>query len=169
MRRLILQLVCVTKSHSPQNGRRCCTLTMKNTHILAGATIVFHGTCNFFFQQDSKQIWHRWNSVYRCCINITHSSVLSGPLPPRWWLVLICSGELVIKVVLGIGFYQVRQGRTWSRSYKSPSSSPPPSPPTPFQYFGIFTLFQFCHFFANFFDNFLTTFFGNFWQFFGNF
>jgi hypothetical protein len=27
----------------------------------------------------------------------------------------------------------VRQGRTWSRSYKSPSSPPPPSPPTRFR------------------------------------
>jgi hypothetical protein len=62
-------------------------------------------------------------------------------------------------------FYQVRQGRTWSRSYKSPSPPPSPSP----QNFGLFTLYQFCHFFDNFFDNFFTTFFGNFWQFFGNF
>jgi hypothetical protein len=31
------------------------------------------------------------------------------------------------------GFYQVRQGCTWSRSYKSPSPPPPPPPPTRFR------------------------------------
>jgi hypothetical protein len=44
-------------------------------------------------------------------------------------------------------FYQVRQGRTWSRSYKSPSSSPSSPPPTPTR-FRIFT--NFCQLFANF-------------------
>jgi hypothetical protein len=54
-------------------------------------------------------------------------------------------------------FYQVRQGRTWSRSYKSPSSSPPPpSPPTRFR------ILVFLHFFN--FAIFLTTFLTTFWQ-----
>jgi hypothetical protein len=58
-------------------------------------------------------------------------------------------------------FYQVRQGRTWSKNYKSPSSSPPPSSPTRFRILTIF-LTTFCHIFWQLYNNFLTTF----WQFF---
>jgi hypothetical protein len=53
-------------------------------------------------------------------------------------------------------FYQVRQGRTWSRSYKSPS----PPPPTLTR----FRILVFLHLIFNF-AIFLTTF----WQVFGNF
>jgi hypothetical protein len=51
-------------------------------------------------------------------------------------------------------FYQVRQGRTWSRSYKSPSPPPSPSPPTRFR------ILVFLHFinFAIFLTTVLTTF-----------
>jgi hypothetical protein len=41
-------------------------------------------------------------------------------------------GENVSFFNLKSPFYQVRQGRTWSRSYKSPSP-PPRSPPTRFR------------------------------------
>jgi hypothetical protein len=41
-------------------------------------------------------------------------------------------------------YYQVRQGRTWSRSYKSPPSpSPPPPSPPPTR----FRILVFLHFF----------------------
>jgi hypothetical protein len=34
----------------------------------------------------------------------------------------------ILKKARPVRFYQVQQVRTWSRNYKSPSSSPPPSP-----------------------------------------
>jgi hypothetical protein len=48
-----------------------------------------------------------------------------------------------------LDFYQVRQGRTWSRSYKSPSPpppSPPPPPPSPPTRFRILVLLHFFNF-----------------------
>jgi hypothetical protein len=62
-----------------------------------------------------------------------------------------------------IGFYQVRQGRTWSRNYKSPSSSSPPPPsssPTRFRICSYF-LPTFCQLYINFLTN-------TFWSFFFN-
>jgi hypothetical protein len=54
------------------------------------------------------------------------------------------------KTVKKSTFYQVRQGRTWSRNYKSPSS-PPPSSPSPTR-FRILTNFltTFCQLLDNF-------------------
>jgi hypothetical protein len=69
------------------------------------------------------------------------------------------------------GFYQVRQGRTWSRNYKSPSSSSSSSSSS--DRIRIFSKFQdeFLRTFCRLFDNFLTTFWQlvtNFWQLFDN-
>jgi hypothetical protein len=56
----------------------------------------------------------------------------------------------VFGAVDGVGleaYYQVRQGRTWSRSYKSPSS--PPSPPARFRILVFLHFFNFAIFFLS--------------------
>jgi hypothetical protein len=106
---------------------------------------------SFSVTKTHKWHWKRtqpWNAHTNC----THKTqVLSTPKRFFAFFFLFCP--------ILCHFYQVRQSRTWSRSYKFPS----PSSPTRFK--------KFTHFFDNFlitfwqlFNNFLTTFCTTFWQ-----
>jgi hypothetical protein len=82
-----------------------------------------------------------------------------------FWIPLAADGALCLT------FYQVRQGRTWSRNYKSPSSSGSSPPPTRLRIFTDFltTFWQlynnFWTTFGQLFNNYMITF----WQIFDNF